>query len=95
MDRSRSFALANYIINSLSELIKEKRKKAHLTQKEFAEQTRVPLSMVRKIEQGKATWDLKKVIHVLQIVDPILNPKKGEESGFKEEISEMKEESDP
>ena len=45
-----------HIMQSLKTFLKEKRKQAGLTQLEFAERAGVALTVIRKIEQGKAIY---------------------------------------
>ncbi|MBZ0202874.1 MAG: type II toxin-antitoxin system Y4mF family antitoxin [Ignavibacteria bacterium] len=49
----------------ISEFVKEKRKKANLTQKELSEKSGVGLRFVRDLEQGKTTLRTDKVNKVL------------------------------
>ena len=51
----------------LSELVKERRKEAGLTQEAFAERVGVALTVVRKIEQGKTNLNMDKVNLVLKM----------------------------
>lgn len=52
---------------NLSELIKEKRTAANLTQPELASKAGVGLRFLRELEQGKETLRLDKVNQVLQL----------------------------
>ena len=52
-------------MNNISKTIKEKRKEANLTQKDFAERSGLGLRFVRELEQGKATLRLDKVNQAL------------------------------
>ena len=58
----------------LAEFVKEKRKKANLSQEEFAERAGVALTVIRKIEQGKANLNLEKVNQVLKMFGHELAP---------------------
>ena len=51
----------------MSELVKEKRKLANLTQPELAKKAGVGLRFVRELEQGKDTLRLDKVNQVLKL----------------------------
>ncbi len=51
--------------NSISLLVKEKRKKLGLTQEELAKRAGVGLRFVRDLEQGKETLQINKVNQVL------------------------------
>lgn len=59
---------------NLSNFVKQKRKKASLTQEEFAERAGVALTVVRKIEQGKENLSLAKVNQVLLMFGSKLIP---------------------
>lgn len=59
---------------SLAEFVKEKRKKAGLSQEEFAERAGIALTVIRKIEQGKGNLNLEKVNHVLKMFGHELAP---------------------
>lgn len=61
-------------MKSLAEFVKEKRKKANLTQAEFAERAGVALTVVRKIEQNKGNLNLEKVNQVLKMFGHELAP---------------------
>jgi y4mF family transcriptional regulator len=63
-----------HTMKPLSEFIKEKRKKAGLTQEELAEKTGVALTVIRKIEQGKENLNLEKVNRVLEMFGHTLAP---------------------
>ncbi len=52
-------------MNTISEYIKTERKKAGLTQKEFALRSGLGLRFVRELEQGKETVRLDKVNQAL------------------------------
>ena len=58
----------------LAEFVKEKRKKANLSQEEFAERAGVALTVIRKIEQGKGNLNLEKVNQVLKMFGHELAP---------------------
>ena len=53
------------IMNTIGEFVKQKRKEAHLTQKEFALRSGLGLRFVRDLEQGKDTVRLDKVNQAL------------------------------
>ena len=53
--------------NSLSTVIKSKRKSANLTQVELAEKSGVGLRFIREMEQGKTTLRMDKVNQVLNL----------------------------
>ena len=61
-------------MKALAEFVKEKRKKANLSQEEFAERAGVALTVIRKIEQGKANLNLEKVNQVLKMFGHELAP---------------------
>ena len=61
-------------MNILSNFVKERRKEANLTQKEFAERSGVALTVIRKIEQGKTNMNLDKVNLVLNMFGHELAP---------------------
>jgi y4mF family transcriptional regulator len=61
-------------MKSLADFVKEKRKEAILSQKEFAERAGVALTVVRKIEQGKGNLNLEKVNQVLKMFGHELAP---------------------
>lgn len=52
-------------MRELAQVIKEERKKAHLTQKQFALISGLGLRFVRELEQGKPTLQLDKVNQAL------------------------------
>ena len=54
-------------MESLSKLVKDRRKAVALTQKEFAERAGVALTVIRKIEQGKTNLNMDKVNLVLHM----------------------------
>ena len=51
----------------LAEFVKQKRKKAGLTQTEFAQRAGVALTVIRKIEQGQENLNLGSVNQVLKM----------------------------
>jgi y4mF family transcriptional regulator len=59
---------------TLSEHIKEKRKKYDLTQVELAERAGVGLRFIRDLEQGKKTLQMDKVNAVLALFGEQLGP---------------------
>jgi len=61
-------------MKNISEFVKEKRKKANMTQEEFADRTGVALTVIRKIEQGKTNLQLDKVNLVLEMFGHTLMP---------------------
>ena len=54
-----------FIMNRIGNYIKEERKKAGLTQEEFAMRAGLGLRLVRELEQGKETVRLDKVNQAL------------------------------
>ncbi len=54
-------------MDKIAEFVKERRKVAGLTQKEFAERAGVALTVIRKIEQGKTNLNMDKVNRVLKM----------------------------
>ena len=58
----------------MSDLIKEKRRLANLTQPQLAEKAGVGLRFVRELEQGKETLRLDKVNQVLRLFGYELGP---------------------
>ena len=52
-------------MNKIATYVKEERKKAGLTQEEFAVRSGLGLRFVRELEQGKETVRLDKVNHAL------------------------------
>jgi y4mF family transcriptional regulator len=58
----------------LKTFIKEKRKRANLTQPEIAEKAGVGLRFIRELEQGKATLRMDKVNQVLKLFGFELGP---------------------
>ena len=71
--RGSNIALSG-IIMTLSEHIKEKRKKNGLSQVELAERAGVGLRFVRDLEQGKQTLRMDKVNDVLALFGERLSP---------------------
>ena len=69
---------------NLNEHIKELRKKAGLTQIEFAKRVGVGLRFIRELEQGKATIRLDKVNQVLEFLGCHLEVKRNESKNIKE-----------
>ena len=66
--------------NTLSKTIKKERKKAGLTQVEFAERSGLGLRFVRELEQGKETLRMDKVNQALAMFGMIMVPeRKGKE----------------
>lgn len=61
---------------SLSEHIKQKRKKNGLSQIELAERAGVGLRFIRELEQGKQTVRMDKVNEVLSLFGECLGPVK-------------------
>ena len=61
---------------TLSEYIKQKRKKNGLSQVELAERSGVGLRFVRELEQGKQTLRMDKVNDVLALFGECLAPVK-------------------
>ena len=59
---------------TLSEHIKQKRKKSRLTQVELAQRAGVGLRFVRDLEQGKQTLRMDKVNEVLALFGEQLGP---------------------
>lgn len=64
----------NRIAMTLSEHIKDKRRKYNLTQVELAERAGVGLRFVRDLEQGKKTLQMDKVNAVLALFGEELGP---------------------
>ena len=69
---------------NLSEHIQELRKKAGLTQVEFAKRVGVGLRFVRELEQGKSTIRLDKLNQVLEFLGCHLEVKRNEPKNIKE-----------
>lgn len=65
---------------NLNEHIKELRKKAGLTQVEFAKRAGVGLRFVRELEQGKSTVRLDKLNQVLEFFGHHLEAKRDEKN---------------
>ena len=63
-------------MNSIAEFVKTERKKASLTQEEFAIRCGVGLRFLRDLEQGKQTCRMDKVNQVLSMFDYQLVPGK-------------------
>ena len=63
-------------MNMIAEFIKSERKKAGLTQEEFALRSGVGLRFLRELEQGKKTCRMDKVNQVLSMFDYELIPGK-------------------
>ena len=59
---------------TLSDFLKDKRKKLNLTQLQLAEKAGVGLRFVRDLEQGKTTLRMDKVNQVLQLFGLELGP---------------------
>jgi y4mF family transcriptional regulator len=59
---------------SLSNFLKDKRKKLNLTQHQLAEKAGVGLRFVRDLEQGKTTLRMDKVNQVLKLFGQELGP---------------------
>ena len=55
------------VMNTISEFVKRERKKAGLTQQEFALRSGLGLRFVRELEQGKETVRLDKVNQALRM----------------------------
>ena len=63
-----------HIMKTLAEFVKDKRKEANLTQKQFSERAGVALTVIRKIEQGKENVQLERVNQVLKMFGHLLGP---------------------
>jgi len=59
---------------SLSEFLKDKRKKLNLSQQQLAEKAGVGLRFIRDLEQGKTTLRMDKVNQVLKLFGLELGP---------------------
>ncbi len=59
---------------TLSEFLKDKRKKLNLTQEQLAHKAGVGLRFIRDIEQGKTTLRMDKVNQVLRLFGQELGP---------------------
>ena len=68
----------------LNEQIKELRKKAKLTQVEFAKRAGFGLRFIRELEQGKSTVRLDKLNQVLEFFGYHLEVKRNESKNTKE-----------
>ena len=68
-----------FIMNRIGNYIKEERKKAGLTQEEFAMRAGLGLRFVRELEQGKETVRLDKVNQALAMFGKEAVPGKKEE----------------
>ena len=66
-------------MNIIGKYIKEERKKAGLTQEEFALRSGLGLRFVRELEQGKETVRLDKVNQALSMFGMMAVPGKKEE----------------
>lgn len=66
-------------MNIIGKYIKEERKKAGLTQEEFALRSGLCLRFVRELEQGKETVRLDKVNQALAMFGMVAVPGKKEE----------------
>ncbi len=66
-------------MNTISKFVKEERKKAGLTQEEFAMRSGLGLRFVRELEQGKKTMRLDKVSQALAMFGMEAVPGKKEE----------------
>ncbi|MCU7492894.1 MAG: helix-turn-helix transcriptional regulator [Ignavibacteria bacterium] len=62
--------------NLISNFVREKRKKFHLTQVELAKKAGVGLRFVRDLEQGKKTLRMDRVNQVLELFGSELAPAK-------------------
>lgn len=69
----------NCDMNIIGKYIKEERKKAGLTQEEFALRSGLGLRFVRELEQGKETVRLDKVNQALAMFGMVAVPGKKEE----------------
>lgn len=59
---------------TLSDFLKDKRKKLNLTQQQFSEKAGVGLRFIRDLEQGKTTLRMDKVNQVLKLFGQELGP---------------------
>jgi y4mF family transcriptional regulator len=59
---------------SLSDFLKDKRKKSNLTQQQLAEKSGVGIRFIRDLEQGKNTLRMDKVNQVLKLFGQELGP---------------------
>ena len=71
-------------MNNLNEQIKQLRKKASLTQIEFAKRAGLGLRFIRELEQGKSTIRLDKLNQVLEFFGYHLEVKRNEPKNTKE-----------
>jgi y4mF family transcriptional regulator len=60
---------------SLSDYLKDKRKKSNLTQQQLAEKSGVGIRFIRDLEQGKNTLRMDKVNQVLMLFGQELGPR--------------------
>jgi y4mF family transcriptional regulator len=63
-----------YMNSEIATLIKEKRKKIKLTQRDLADRAGVGLRFIRELEQGKTTLRMDKVNEVLALFGHQLGP---------------------
>ena len=63
-----------FLMSIISEFIKQERKKAGLTQEEFALRSGLGLRFVRELEQGKETVRLDKVNQALSMFGMVAVP---------------------
>jgi y4mF family transcriptional regulator len=59
---------------TLSDFLKDKRKKSNLTQQQLVEKAGVGLRFIRDLEQGKTTLRMDKVNQVLKLFGQELGP---------------------
>jgi y4mF family transcriptional regulator len=59
---------------TLSDFLKDKRKKVNLTQQQLAEKAGVGLRFIRDLEQGKTTLRMDKVNQVIKLFGQELGP---------------------
>ena len=59
---------------TLSDFLKDKRKKLNLTQQQLAEKAGVGIRFIRDLEQGKTTLRMDKVNQVLKLFGQELGP---------------------
>jgi y4mF family transcriptional regulator len=62
------------VLITLSDFLKDKRKKLNLTQQQLAEKAGVGLRFIRDLEQGKTTLRMDKVNQVLKLFGQELGP---------------------
>ena len=72
------------MMNNLNEQIKQLRKKAGLTQIEFAKRAGLGLRFIRELEQGKSTIRLDKLNQVLEFFGYHLEVKRNESKNTEE-----------